>query len=107
MQLSQNGSTITGTSILPPVPGASYTTNTITGSISGSAVSLTLTVGIRTAVDTTVILSTSVTRMTLQATNTTMSGSYTTTSTATCSGSQFCPAPITTNASGSVSATKQ
>lgn len=116
--LSQaSGSTaITGTALNPTIPlppGTTLTvvTNSITGSVVGSTVTLTHAhVGVvRTITEGVTITATGTgnTRYSFQATSTTMSGTGTTTVTTvtTCSGSEFCPPSTTSTTTNTVSVT--
>jgi hypothetical protein len=107
--LTQTGSSISGTVLVPPTAGVSIGTNSISGSISGNAVAMTWTLVLIARAEEITITTTGSSVFSLMATsNTAMSGQVSTTATAVCSGSQqFCPPPTTTASTSSVSMVKQ
>jgi hypothetical protein len=81
VSLTQNGSTITGTTLgIASGGGVTVTANSVTGTISGSNVSLTQVLGLRASADGVTITTTVTSRYTLQATSTRMTGSFTSSS---------------------------
>lgn len=75
--LTQTGNTVTGSAVVPPVPGATITQNQFTGSVSGSTVSLTHAFATRVDAGGYTTTCTSTANYTLQASsNNRMSGPY-------------------------------
>lgn len=109
MILTQTGSSISGTVLVPPTAGVSIGTNSISGSISGNAVAMTWTLVLIATSEGITITTTGRSVFSLVATsNTAMSGQVSTTATAVCSGSQqFCPPPVTTASNSSASLVKE
>jgi hypothetical protein len=103
--LSQNGTAITGTLTTgPAVPNVTVVTNTVSGTISGSAVNLTGTLVLSASGGGITFTTTITFRYALQAANSSnMSGTVTVTQT--CAGSEFCPPTI--NSSQSATFIKQ
>lgn len=76
--LTQTGSSITGSWVLPPFPaGTTISTNRFTGSVSGSTVNLTYAMALRIEIDTFFMACSGTWNYVLQATNTRMTGPVT------------------------------
>lgn len=98
--LVQSGTAVSGSAVIPPVPGASITTNRFTGTVSGGVVTLTHQLSVTTAAGGITTVCTSTVNYTLQATSTRMSGPYSGTGRCTHNIPEV-PQPPSTTVSGS------
>lgn len=106
MTLSQTGSNVTGTAVMPAMGGGTITTNRVTGSVSGSTVSLTHAFAVRVSEGGATVTCSGTTNYSLQATSTQMTGPS--------SGTASCvhnvpgaPQAPSTSVSGTATFTKQ
>lgn len=75
MTLSQTGSTVSGTAVMPSMAGGTITTNRVNGSVSGTTVTLTHAFGFRVSEGGATVTCNGTTNYSLQATSTRMTGS--------------------------------
>lgn len=106
--LTQTGSSISGTVVVPPIAGTTVVTNSISGSVSGNNVTMTWTYAARQTRDGATLTATITAVFSMVATTgTAMSGSAAISVTSTCTGSGACPAPVNDTFIESVSLVKQ